>query len=106
MAMPAQALDKWTATDTLLQATFIGTLVLDRNQTRRIALRNDEVNPILGPSPSFKSIDAYFIGYAIAHTAVMVILPDPYRNTIQGFSIGYELSVVQHNLILGYSARF
>ena len=118
LAQPVQASElkwDWNAFDYSLQGIFIATLVVDRAQTIDIASHGRERNPILGKSPSIGKINTYFLSCAVLHTGLMAIIPRPFRNPIQGFSIliessvihgNYEMGIMHRNYQLGYTMRF
>lgn len=108
LAQPVQAAElkwDWNAVDYTLQGIFVATLVMDRAQTVDISQKNQELNPILGSSPSIRKINVYFLSVAVLHTAVMAAIPRPFRNPIQGFSIAIEGSQVYHNWSVGYTMK-
>ena len=109
--------DDWTKTDTGLQLTFTGLLLVDWSQTLRIAeaSRNKDViyrpdgdylhaeeNSILGPEPSRGKVNRYFAGTAIGHYMISRWLNKPWRNIWQSFWIGTEYNVVTHNKRNGF----
>ena len=104
---PVQA-DDWTSKDTAYQAAFLTLHAADYLQTKEI-IRNPkfyERNLILGRDPSHNQVDAYFLGTALAHTAIACILPKRYRRVWQCIFIGLEAGCVAHNLNAGVRIRF
>ncbi len=108
-ASPLDSTDPLTVQDYVLQAATIGLLLRDEQQTEEIA-RNPaqfyEKNKILGQHPSVGAVRSYFVGYALASTAVTVFLPERYRVFWQGTQIGIELIVTQRNRSIGIKGAF
>ena len=107
--------DKWTTEDTILQAGFIGLMIIDWGQTNWISdhpviieyygemnslkrkIYHEESNLILGKHPSKKKIATYFSSCIIGHTAISYILPKLYRNLWQCVGIGIEIHATADN---------
>jgi hypothetical protein len=109
-ATPAYAIEesdwRWTTVDTVGQVAITTLLVMDRNQTIRIASNYDEKNPILGKSPSVRAINIYFASSIFITAGVSLVLPKPYRNIFQGVVVGCSGGTVWNNYRIGYSMKF
>lgn len=100
--------DQWTSKDTAYQAAFLLFHSADYLQTKEI-IRNPkfyERNLILGRDPTHNQVDAYFLGTALAHTAIAYLLPKRYRRIWQCVFIGLEMRCVACNLNAGVRVRF
>lgn len=96
--------NNWTTQDTVLESIHLGLSVVDWHQTREIAKSNGywhEYNPYLGRHPSVRKVDDYMIACMILHPIVAVILPHPYRDWFQFFTIGLETGCVSMNYKIG-----
>jgi hypothetical protein len=96
---------KWTTMDTIGQVAITTLLVMDRNQTIRIGRDGLESNAILGKSPSARAVNTYFISYALLSTGLSLALPKPYRNIVQGITIGYQFETVRYNAY-GFGTKY
>lgn len=109
LSQKAFAFDDWSKRDILLQATYTTLHVIDWGQTRYIASNPDkyyEKNPLLGRHPDKDTVDIYFVGTLIAHTAITHILPSKYRPWWQVITIGVEATMVGLNYNLGIKTDF
>jgi hypothetical protein len=97
-ALEAHA-EPWTRMDTVNEALFAATVLVDQGQTvygvHRAGLA--EVNPVLGRHPSREAIWVYGAGATIAHAAVARLLPRPYRRAWQHVWIVNQLGYIGHN---------
>src|SRR5574337_410575 len=91
----------WTATDTVIEASFAAALGADWLQTRQITHAGLETNPILGKHASRSKVDAYFATSLAGHALIAAALPRPYRTVWQCIWIGIETEVVRQNYELG-----
>ncbi len=106
---------RWTTDDTVLQLTMTALIVVDWGQTRSFldkvlpdGRRYHELNPVLGPSPSVGRLNAC-VGFAtIAHAAVSLALPRPYRTWWQAAGITLQATNVGRNAIIhgGFHLKF
>jgi len=86
--------------DRTLLATTAVMLAADWGQTRDIAAhpeRFKEVNPILGPRPSTRRVDAYFGGAILGTVGLTYVLPPQTRRLWLGGLITLEVMVVLRN---------
>jgi hypothetical protein len=99
---------KWTWVDTTLQAGVLATMALDLSTTLDIRHHpnNFETNPILGRRPSDAEVTRLMVGEFLAHTAIAVALPKPYRTIWQSFVIGMEAQCIRNNRSIGLNFRF
>lgn len=100
--------DPWTRTDTYHQGAFLTVLAVDWLQTKEINGTDGvcELNPVLGKHPRQNTIDLYFAGCALGHTAIAYHLPQPYRKWWQYVWIGAEVGTIGHNYHAGIRIRF
>jgi hypothetical protein len=98
----------WTKTDTARQTAYLICHAADWLQTKEISRNPDhyETNIILGKHPGQNEIDAYFLGTAIAHTAISYYLPPKYRRIWQYVTLSFEMGVVGHNIGAGVAFNF
>ena len=116
--LPAKGEDenRWTTLDTSLQAVFLTTLAVDRAQSvygsqhpSPNGFRYEETGwarSFIGPHPSAGQVNGYFAAAALAHTAIAIALPKPYRTIWQSVWIGVEVSAIRNNISAGISVRF
>jgi len=99
---------KWTKADTVRQGAYTAFHVVDWQQTREVADRNDfyEMNPILGPNPSRDQVDLYFLGTWVVMTGAAYLLPRPWRERLQYVGIVVESGVVTRNFAMGLRGRW
>jgi len=86
--------------DKTLLATTALVLAADWGQTRDIAAhpeRFKEVNPILGPHPSTRRVDAYFAGAMLGTVGLTFVLPPQTRRLVLGGLATLEVMVVIRN---------
>ncbi len=100
----------WSAANTLLEVGYGLVSLLDWGQTRNVIAPGKsgrhELNPVLGSHPSPAAVDLYFLGAALGHAALSVVLPHPWRESWQTLSLGVEGGVVGRNLVLGTGFGF
>lgn len=136
LAIPLQAqAPDWTREDTAWEVACLSVIVADWAQTRYISrhparevtenvwVKNPdgspmgyvpvtrsegfkEMNPILGPRPSTRKVDAYFLASAVGHVALARWLSPPHRRTFQALSLGWELAFVGGNVRAGVKMRW
>ncbi len=102
MAAGAQAApnEKWTKTDIVLEAAFLGTLGADWSQTLHISRNpgyHEESNPILGEHPNQNRINLYFAACAAGHVWIADELSGWKRTAWQAFWTAAEIWTVQYN---------
>ncbi len=94
---------QWGLSDKLMEALFGVMMLGDERQTEQIA-RNagkgglHETNMFLGEDPSKARIRAYFAGTMLLHWALMNQTPKPFRQILQGLSLGVEQQPIRNNL--------
>ena len=91
-----------------LEAAFIGTVLLDWQQTRwALANGHYERNPILGKYPSRAKVNAAAFGAIAAHGAISYLTPRRYRWMWQYVTFVAEGGVVlQNSFEVGFHFRF
>lgn len=96
------ASNEWTWTDTTLQVTLGALLLVDSFQTVWIRQHGFlEANVLLGLEPSVSSIFRYTAAVLVLHTAIALVLPQPYRLAWQCIFLGIELGAVGYNVEVG-----
>lgn len=93
----------WTSIDTKYEIAYQVVAAMDWKQTYEVAENNDEINPMLGLSPTTSAIDRYFIFTGLLHFGVSKLLKNKNRRKWQRFSLGFEAFSVARNITLGYS---
>jgi hypothetical protein len=88
---------RWTKTDTVLEAAFIATTAIDWHQTMSITHDCQEINPVIGRCGDGAPPNLYFPVVFVLHAAVAALLPHPWREIFQGFTIGLEASTIYSN---------
>jgi len=101
---PYQVGERWSATDTAMEITYLSLHLADWAQTRDT--RFAEANPILGPDPSLAKINTYFALTAVGHVAISALLPKCYRHLWQVPWIVAESIVGANNRSIGVRMRF
>ena len=93
------AADPWSTEDILLETAFQIALAIDWAQTHEIVDRPDkrEHNPILGPHPSHRKVDEYFLLASISHLLIADQLSHKYRKWWTTAWIGVQLYVINNN---------
>jgi len=84
-------------------------IAADWGQTRYISSHPDqfhERNLLMGMHPSVGKVDAYFVGYLLAHNGVMIALPKKYRPYYAGAVTAYEAHLVIQNNSIGIKVDF
>jgi hypothetical protein len=89
----------WTASDTILEVTFVAVLAVDMSQTLWFTrhTRLEESNPIMGTHPSTARILTYNAACAATHATIAYLLPKPYRTIWQATWIAVEAQSVGWN---------
>ena len=98
----------WSREDSVRQSVVFSLMLVDWAQTREIA-RNPqfrELNPVLGPSPSSKEVDVYFVAAGAAHYLLARALPPEWRKRWQYVWIGGQASTVMWNHQMGVRISF
>lgn len=87
---------------TLLTSSAL--LACDWSQTRHAAAGGwehyREANPVMGPTPTPRTVDTYFLSAAVLNTAIWYVLPESVRSVIPGI-----VSSVQAKTIVGNVPR-
>ncbi len=101
----------WNNLSSLLEGVYLTLHGIDWAQTRYMSrnygkLQRHEANPILGRQPHKDKIDAYFALTGLAHAIAASKLSSPYRELLQGLSIGMEYDPVRTNYNAGLKMRF
>jgi len=104
-----EARDPWEGTDYVLVGATLAALAVDWGQTRHVAKnpeRFDELNPVLGTTPSTKRVDAYFMGAMLGTVAVAHLLPRDYRRLFLSGTLTVELAAIENNRSIGVKVEF
>ncbi len=109
----------WTTTDTMLQATFLMLLNIDRSQTVSSDTRPEigYAQKFIGEHPSSGQANRYFVACGALHTGIALITPKvieiksmdmkiPARLIWQSFWITVEGDTVHKNYQMGISISF
>lgn len=107
---PAAAFDPWMPRDTVLQSAFLTLMWIDYKQTLDISTGKypdvTESNLVLGKQATRREVTRYFALTALAHTALVAVLPKDWRLALQSGAIGMELASINNNRQVGISIRF
>jgi hypothetical protein len=96
--------DDWSDEDTTREIAYQVLSIMDYEQTKYISRNCDryyEGNPILGRCPNGSDVDAYFLLTGLAHYGISRLLSHEQRKTWQNLTIGFQFSVVLHNVHAG-----
>jgi len=100
--------DSWSTTDKSLFVAHTALVVADWGQTRYISQHPDqfeEMNPILGPHPSQRNVDLFFLTQLVGS----YYLIDYFKNDRTSILIGLTVvrgATVQHNAHFGVKMGF
>ncbi len=103
------AFDSWGKEDYAREIAWQAINLVDWNQTLSIADQPDkykEYNPILGSHPDRGEVNLYFAAGALAHIAVIHVLPKKCRPYFQYLSIGFSGICVMNNFSIGLKVGF
>jgi len=92
-----------------MYGTAVGTLVVDWGQTRAIVrdpANHAEMNPILGPHPTFKQVDTYFPLFIVGTAASYPFIKPSWRPYLYGAITLLESVVIVHNFRNGLHMDF
>ena len=92
----------WTKKDAALETLFIGTAAVDWRQTQAITAASREANPMLGPCGNEMRPNLYFPLAIVLHAAAAAVLPPPWREIFQSFTIGLEATTIFNNYQEGF----
>ena len=106
LGTPSTHAEAWDRDDLIWQGAVLTTLAIDVYQTRRIVADCRENNPVIGQCGENIPYLAYFAGVALAHTAVVRIVPERYARVIQGVTIVLQIAMIRRNWGAGYSIEF
>lgn len=98
--------DDWTTEQKVVEGVFLTAIVADFSQTLTIAKADDEVNPVLGLSPSSGEVRQYFARATVAHWVISALLPSEWRTKFLYTTTGFQAAGVLRNYRLGYRVRF
>ena len=98
--------DRWTATDTASQGAVLSMLAFDYWQTRGVAAKGRESNPIMGWHGELVPPEMYFASVAALHTLAVLALPQPYRRIAQAVTVGVEVGAIGANWRAGFGVAF
>lgn len=87
----------WQKRDTALEVAFVAVAAIDWKQTIWITEHCYETNPMIGRCGELISPSIYFPIAIVLHAAVAALLPRPWREVFQAFTIGMEASTVYMN---------
>lgn len=94
----------WRPQDTVLETAFIASIAVDWHQTMTITGDCSEANPVIGPCGHSVPPEIYFPITVLVHAVVARVLPPPWRELFQAFTIGLEVSTIWGNQMSGVSA--
>lgn len=98
----------WNDTDSALAAWTVAVLLADRNQTRKIAARDDieERNQWMGKRPDAHRVDKHFATTAFVVGIISYVLdPQNIRLFLTAFNVAESVTVMQ-NYRLGLRVNF
>ncbi len=91
----------------ILQSIFIFAVCVDWKQTKIFRSKGiEELNPILGKTPSPQKVDNMILLAIISHTSVMLILPEEVREFWILPFIYFEIDAIQNNWQLSGNLNF
>jgi hypothetical protein len=91
---------RWTKRDSALELAFVTTTAIDWHQTMSITAGCLETNPMIGTCGDVVPPSVYFPIVIVLHAAVAAVLPRPWREIFQSFTIGVEANTIYTNRIL------
>jgi hypothetical protein len=108
---PAHAEDErtWTVLNTSLEASYLVLELADWSTTMSIVSRIErhipasETNLLLGHWPSRARVNVYQLTTISLQVTISLLLPTPWREVFQMFTIGLEFYAVANNLTRGYT---
>lgn len=110
MHTSAHAGATWTREDVWLESAWQMLNVIDWGQTRYVSESPDfhewEKNPAIRPTPTLRSVDAYFITVAAFHWAVSNSVDAHNRQMWQWISLGFKAGGVFRNWSIGVGLKF
>jgi hypothetical protein len=111
ISLTMQAGVPWTTQDMCLEGMFVASASMDWGQTLDIEKwckksGGKEENPVLGPHPSRKAINDYFVATIAAHALITNTLPESWRPYWQMVWIGIEADQVEKNIHIGIKLNF
>jgi hypothetical protein len=90
----------WKKHDTALELAFVATAAVDWHQTMSITAGCQETNPMIGTCGNVVPPSVYFPIVIVLHAAVAAVLPRPWREIFQSFTIGVEANTIYTNRVL------
>ncbi len=87
----------WKARDTALELSFVASAAIDWHQTMWITDTCRETNPMIGRCGNVIAPSIYFPIAIAVHAAIAYILPRPWREVFQAFTVGMEASTIYSN---------
>ncbi len=93
---------RWTTTDTVMQATFAATMAVDYWQTTRITADNMESNPVIGSHGQNLNPVLYFATATAMQYMLARILPKAPRRVMTALLTGNQIDVISFNARHGY----
>lgn len=110
ISSPAIAFDSWTKTEVVMEAAYLGLLVVDWGQTLDIAddqRYHEDVNcSLLGKRPSRGRVNAVFAIGMVAHPVIAHVLPHKWRKAWIASGITLEAACGVNNHNLGLKVNF
>jgi len=100
--------DSWSTTDKSLFAAHTALLVADWGQSRYISQHPDqyvENNAILGPRPSQRSVDLFFLTQLVGSYYLLDYAKNERFSILVGFTV-VRAAAVQHNASIGIKMGF
>ena len=110
LGVSCSASTPWTTRDTCLETACAAGITCEwaqmcSNASNGLVTCGIDAH-ILDANPPRRRINAYFIGWELAHPVISWVLPRPWRNVWQGATIAFEIAVHQHNAAVGCRIHF
>jgi hypothetical protein len=99
----------WRSRDIALAGAFTASLLIDASQTRALARGGwdgyHETNPILGPSPSVRTVNVYTAVVGLAVLGGAAVVPERVRPWLLGAALAVEAFTISHTAGQGVPIR-
>jgi len=106
-SLPARV--SWKHRDIALAGAFTAALLIDASQTRALARGGwdgyHETNPILGPSPSVRSVNVYTAVVGLGVLGGAALVPERVRPWLLGAALAVEAFTISHTVGQGVPIR-
>ena len=101
--------NRWTMENTLWEGFNVIVQTIDWGQSYNIVNNPDryyETNKLLGPHPSKKEVDKFFITSIVGHAVISYVLPKDYRQAWQLITLGMHIENAGKNYAIGLRVDF